>query len=101
MNLFPLPPIGHIPTVDIPTCRTAEIGEINVQSAIIIAVNEIVLGSLIGMYDVFLMNIPGGSCGLSAPSYARGDINLVVISIEVGLQVAAIGLSKEQTSWVF
>ena len=63
--------------------------------------NEIVLRSLIGMYDVFLMNILGGSYGLSAPLYARGDINLVVISIKVGLQVAAIGLSKEQTSWVF
>ena len=90
-----------MPTVDIPAYRAAEIGEINVQSAVIIAVNKIVLGSLIGMYDVFLMNIPGGSCSLSAPSYARSYINLVVISIKVGLQVAAIGLSKEQTSWVF
>jgi hypothetical protein len=90
-----------MPTVNIPTCRTAEISEINVQSAIIIAVNEIVLRSLIGMYDVFLMNILGGSYSLSAPSYTRGYINLVVISIKVGLQVAAIGLSKEQTSWVF
>lgn len=80
--------------IDVPTRRAAKITKVEIESSIGVGVEEVVLGSEIGMNDAFLMRILRCFCSLSAPFHTQGYVNRLVV-IEIRLKVAASGLDEE------